>query len=71
MSRGLTTKLISSTTTVVACAVLHNLSLMYNDALPEDDEVDEQIDVPVQPAPDIQAVDGFATRETLIARLFN
>ena len=43
------TKLISSTSTVVACAVLHNMSLIFNDVLPEDDDFNDEDneDVPV------------------------
>lgn len=44
LTRGLSTKLISSTTIIVACAVLHNLSLIYDCILPEDDEEDELYD---------------------------
>jgi len=38
LGRGLTTKLICSTTIIVACAVLHNLSLIYDNKLPDDEE---------------------------------
>jgi len=38
LARGLTTKLICSTTIVVTCAVLHNLSLFYDNKLSDDEE---------------------------------
>lgn len=71
LSRGLTTNLITSTTIVIACAVLHNMSLIFNDTLPEDDDelvINEEI--PVYEANN-DAIDGFAAREALIARTFN
>ena len=75
LSRGLTTKLICSTTTVVACAVLHNMSLIFNDILPEEDDSNDDEDineeVPVAPAQNVHNANGFAVREALIARLFN
>ena len=75
LSRGLTTKLICSTTTVVACAVLHNMSLIFNDILPEDDDLndndDDNEEVPVSVAQNVQNANGIAVREALIARLFN
>lgn len=71
MSRGLTTKLITSTTIVVACAVLHNMSLIFNDVLPEDDdELYDNEEVPVHEVND-NVIDGFAVREAIIARMFN
>ncbi|CAD6242562.1 GSCOCG00009513001-RA-CDS, partial [Cotesia congregata] len=51
LSRGLTTKLICSTTIVVACAVLHNLSLIFNDKLPDDDLQDDQNKEPNEEIP--------------------
>ncbi|XP_036143462.1 putative nuclease HARBI1 [Monomorium pharaonis] len=70
LSRGLTTKLITSTTIVVACAVLHNMSLIFNDVLPDDDELYDYEEVPVH-EPNNNAIDGFAAREAMIARMFN
>ncbi|XP_036144945.1 putative nuclease HARBI1 [Monomorium pharaonis] len=72
LSRGLSTKLLTSTTIVVACAVLHNLTLILNDNLEEeDDEGAENIndEVPV-PQPHWQPGDGFVMRNALIERLF-
>lgn len=55
---------------MVACAVLHNLALMFNDELPEDDEEDNVYEeVPVNP-PHWQPGEGFAVRQALIERLF-
>nr|XP_034187731.1 uncharacterized protein LOC117607760 [Osmia lignaria] len=42
LTRGLTTKFLCSTATVVACAVLHNLALIFNDILVEEDEIENQ-----------------------------
>lgn len=71
LSRGLTTKLLCSTTIVVACAVLHNLSLVLNDILPVDDELfNEEEEIPVNPIAHEPGA-GFAVREALIARLFH
>ncbi|XP_011149430.1 putative nuclease HARBI1 [Harpegnathos saltator] len=72
LSRGLGTKLLCSTTIVVACAVLHNLALMFHDELPEDNENDprdEYEEVPINP-PHWQPREGFAVREALIEDLF-
>ncbi|XP_018371187.1 PREDICTED: putative nuclease HARBI1, partial [Trachymyrmex cornetzi] len=72
LSRGLSTKLLCSTSIVIACAVLHNLALIFRDELPEgneDDVYDECDDVPVNP-PHWQPGEGFAMRQALIERLF-
>jgi len=71
LSRGLSTKLITSTTIIVACAVLHNLSLILNDNLEEEEEVVENLndEVPV-PQPHWQPGDGLIMRNALIKRLF-
>ena len=73
LSRGLTNKLICSTTIVVACAVLHNLSLIYNDILPEEEDVlpdkYNEMEVLVE-EPHWQPGEGFAVRAALIERLF-
>ncbi|CAD6233200.1 GSCOCG00012256001-RA-CDS [Cotesia congregata] len=75
LSRGLTNKLICSTTIVVACAVLHNLSLIFNDKLPDDDLQDDHHEEPNEeipaPLPNLQPADGFAFREAIIERMFN
>lgn len=71
LSKGLTTKLSTSTTIVVACAVLHNLSLMFNDKLDDDDEELEDINNEVpEIQPHWQPGDGFLVRNALIERLF-
>ncbi|XP_071579088.1 putative nuclease HARBI1 [Temnothorax nylanderi] len=71
LSKGLGTKLLTSTSIVVACAVLHNLSLILNDKLEEDDEEVENLnnEVPVA-EPHWQPGDGFLARDALIERLF-
>ncbi|XP_039302440.1 putative nuclease HARBI1 [Solenopsis invicta] len=71
LSKGLSTKLLTSTTIIVGCAVLHNLSLILNDKLEDDDEEVENLndDVPV-PQPHWQPGDGFIIRNALIERLF-
>ncbi|XP_015189433.1 PREDICTED: putative nuclease HARBI1 [Polistes dominula] len=71
LSRGLTTKLLCSTTIVVACAVLHNMSLRFNDNLPDDDSDEEQDEDVHVPEPNWQPADGFAFCEVLIERMFN
>lgn len=69
LSKGLTNKLICCTTIVMACAVLHNLSLQYDNILPEDIELyEEEEEIPVEPPP-WQPGDGFAIRAALINRL--
>lgn len=72
LSRGLTTKLVCSTTIVVACAVLHNLALILRDQLPEDDDDqhDQDDEIPLNP-PRWQPGEGFAVRQALIERLFH
>lgn len=71
LARGLTTKLLCSTSIVVACAVLHNMSLIFNDVLPDEENeiyVDEEMYVPNEH--NFHAIDGFAAREALINRMF-
>lgn len=74
LARGLTTKLICSTTIITACAVLHNLSLIYDDVLPQDDEENEIDDNDNEENhanhPEWQPADGFIMRDALIERLF-
>ncbi|XP_020297170.1 putative nuclease HARBI1, partial [Pseudomyrmex gracilis] len=67
LSRGLTNKLICSTTIVVATAVLHNLSLIFNDVLPEE-KLPENIEIEEMPIdePNWQPGEGFAVRAALI-----
>lgn len=70
VSKGLGTKLLTSTSIIVACAVLHNLSLILNDKLEDDEEVENfNNDVPVA-EPHRQPGDGFLVRNALIERLF-
>lgn len=71
LSKGLSTKLLTSTSIVVACAVLHNLSFILNDELEEDDEEIENLnnEVPVV-EPHWQPGEGFLVRNALIERLF-
>lgn len=72
LSRGLSTKLVCCTTIVVACAVLHNMSLIFKDELPEFDEIfenDEEVPLPL--LLNVRNLDGFAAREALIAQLFD
>lgn len=63
--------MICSTTIVVACAVLHNLSLTFNDILEEEEEEVEynEIDEP-ENEPHWQPGEGFAIRAALIERLY-
>lgn len=70
LSKGLTTKLLTSTTIVVACAVLHNLSLILNDKLEEEEEEENMNDEVPVPQPHWQPGDGFVMRNALIERLF-
>lgn len=51
--------------------MLHNLSLIFNDVLPEDEEEeqDNEMEVPVE-EPHWQPGEGFAVRAALIERLF-
>lgn len=71
LSKGLITKLVTSTTIVVACAVLHNLSLIFKDILEDEEEIENDIDevVPVN-EPHWQPGEGFIVRNALIERLF-
>lgn len=64
---------MTSTTIVVACAVLHNLSLIVNDVLEEDEEADNADiyeDIPENGLLPWQPGEGFIVREALIERLF-
>lgn len=75
LSRGLQTKLLTSTTIVVACAVLHNLSLIFNDTIEEEEEQEEEIEDMDEHAevilmPHWQPGEGFLVRNALIERLF-
>ncbi|XP_046393197.1 putative nuclease HARBI1 [Ischnura elegans] len=68
LSKGLSTKLICTTTVIVACAVLHNMSLILQDVPLEEEYVEDEV-VPVEP-PNWQPGDGFAMRQALIDRIF-
>ncbi|XP_066602161.1 putative nuclease HARBI1 [Prorops nasuta] len=71
LSKGLTTKLQTCTSIVVTCAILHNLSLIFNDILPEDEENFEfEEDEPETEPPHWQPGEGFIVRSALIERLF-
>lgn len=53
----------------MACAVLHNLSLHYDNVLPEDGEpYEEEEEIPIEPLP-WQQGEGFAVRAAFINRL--
>ncbi|XP_036148954.1 putative nuclease HARBI1 [Monomorium pharaonis] len=65
LSKGLTTKLVTSRTIVVACAVLHNLSLIFKDVLMEKEEKVENDEVPVNEL-HWQPGEGFIVRDALI-----
>lgn len=72
ISKGLSNKLICSTTIVVACAILHNLSLLFNDILPEEEMFEQNNNdnkVPAD-APHWQPGEGLTMRAALIERLF-
>jgi len=71
LAKGLSTKLLTSTTIIVACAVLHNLSLILNDKLKEEEEEEQNAndEVPLIPS-HWQPGDGFLVRNALIERLF-
>ncbi|XP_046141582.1 putative nuclease HARBI1 [Osmia bicornis bicornis] len=74
LTRGLTTKFLCSTTTVVACAVLHNLALIFNDILVEEDAIENQNEDGEEllgNVENVNGIDGFATREALIVRMFH
>ncbi|KYN09829.1 Putative nuclease HARBI1 [Trachymyrmex cornetzi] len=78
LARGLTTKLICSTTIVVACAVLHNLSLIYDNILPDDEENEMYNDNDNgkimennENHAEWQPADGFIMRNAIIERLFH
>lgn len=68
--KRINTKILCSTSIVVACAVLHNMSLIFNDVLLEENEfyVDEEMHVPNEH--NFHAIDGFAAHEALINRMF-
>lgn len=73
LSKGLQTKLITSTTIITACAVLHNLALTFNDVMEVEEEAAEaeniNDEVPPLP-PHWQPGDGFLVRNAIIERLF-
>ena len=59
---------------IIACAVLHNIAVLQEDQLPDDDEEEADADlqalhVPVDP---LQAVpgEGLAVRNALVNQLF-
>ena len=65
LTRGLTTKFLCSTTTVVACAVLHNSALIFNDILVEEDEIENQnesVEELLGNVENVNGIDGFTTR---------
>lgn len=72
LSRGLSNKLVCSTTIVMACAVLHNISRIIDEAEPEPENGYNFIedDIPVD-APHQQPGDGLAARAALVERLFD
>jgi len=72
LSKGLQTKLITSTTIIIACAVLHNLSLIYNDVMEAEEEEENinQDDEVLPLPPHWQPADGFLVRNAVIERLF-
>lgn len=71
LSKGLITKLLTFTTIIVACAVLHNISLILNDKL-EKEEEEENVNVGEVPIiqPHWQPAEGFLVRQALIERIF-
>ncbi|KAK0182737.1 hypothetical protein PV327_000839 [Microctonus hyperodae] len=73
LTKGLTTKLLCTTTIIVACAVLHNMAITFNDVFLEDDELEEEEyeeeQLPVPP-PHWQPEDGFIFRKALLAKMF-
>ncbi|XP_029039380.1 uncharacterized protein LOC114874350 isoform X1 [Osmia bicornis bicornis] len=74
LTRGLTTKFLCSTTTVIAYAVLHNLALIFNDIVVEEDEIENQNEDGEEllgNVENVNGIDGFATREALIVRMFH
>ncbi|XP_069705672.1 putative nuclease HARBI1 [Periplaneta americana] len=70
LSVGLRNKLENAPNIIVACAVLHNLSLEINDNLPEDDPDMILPYEPVPVAPPVQQPGGLAFRRELINRVF-
>jgi len=62
---------LTSTTIIVACTVLHNLSLILNDKLEEEEEQNINVndEVPLV-EPHWQLGDDFLVRNAFIARLF-
>lgn len=74
LCRGLGTKLACTTTIVVACAVLHNLALIFREDLPDDDDENDIIEyeeVPVSPPQEeSHSEEGLIIRKTLIDSLF-
>lgn len=73
LSRGLSLKLLTCTAVVSACAVLHNLSLQYNDVLPEeqdDDGIIENVEELQANDPHWQPADGFIVRQNIVRELF-
>ncbi|XP_066585491.1 putative nuclease HARBI1 [Prorops nasuta] len=75
LSKGLTLKIETCTSIVVACAVLHNLSLIYNEVLPESEmellnESHHTSDNENYEINEIEAGDGFLLRERIVQELF-
>lgn len=70
LSRGLGNKLTTVSNIIVACAVLHNLSLMLNDEMSFDST--ETIDEQQEPTENVTAStrDGFLLRRSLVENFF-
>lgn len=71
LSRGLGNKLQTVANIIVACAVLHNLSILARDPLPEDTlEVLEDTSANVHENINSGTVDGFDMRQSIVS-LYN
>lgn len=75
LSRGLSLKLARCTAVVSACAVLHNLSLQFNDVLPEEPEYDAVMEndeeLHYNELEIWQPGDGHIIRQNVIRELFH
>ncbi|XP_066596529.1 putative nuclease HARBI1 [Prorops nasuta] len=72
LSRGLNLKLITCTSVVAACVILHNLSLQFNDILPELlDDIPISQDNNVQRNIEDTPGDGMVIRKNIVRRMFH
>lgn len=61
--------MVTSATIITVCTVLHNLGLIINDIIEEDEIENDEDDFPLRP-PEAEHGEGFIVRNNIIQRLF-